>query len=277
MINSIWIQQSSWLLIISAVVFGMVFGSFLNVVIFRLPKMLEAGWNEEASDILGVKYNPAIKYTLSTPASSCPTCSHKIRAWENIPLFSFLFLKGKCSGCKSPISMRYPLVELLTGALAGAIVFKFGVTFIGVSLCFLMFALIAAAFIDLDTFLLPDVITLPLVWAGLLFNLHGGLVPLDQAVIGAMAGYLSLWTLYWAFKLLTGKEGMGFGDFKLLAALGAWAGWQVLPNIAIISAVAAGIFGAISYISTKERKMIPYGPYLAIGGLAAIFNLQGLL
>ncbi len=280
--------QTPWLGFIAVVVFGLLVGSFLNVVIYRLPKMMEAQWIAQAQEIndqqaqngsVGALDSTAedgaqtAKFNLMTPASACPHCGHKIRAWENIPLFSWLILGGKCSSCKAPISARYPFVEMLTGALAGLAAWHFGASPQLVAALAFSFALVALTFIDLDTQLLPDVITLPLLWLGLLLNMRGIFVSLESAVIGAVAGYLILWSIYWLFKLVTGKEGMGYGDFKLLAALGAWFGWQVLPMIILLSSV-VGLVAAVGLMVFKNHQRtqaIPFGPYLAGAGLLALY------
>jgi leader peptidase (prepilin peptidase)/N-methyltransferase len=213
------------------------------------------------------------RYNLMVPRSACPHCGHQITALENIPVISWLALRGKCRKCKAPISARYPAVELLTGVLAGVLVWTFGSGLAGLATLLFLFLLVSMTFIDIDTQLLPGDLTYPLLWAGLLVNLHGTFVPLQDAVVGAAAGYLVLWSVYWLFKLVTGKEGMGYGDFKLLAALGAWLGWQMLPTIILLSSVVGAIVG-ISLIVFAKRgrdKPIPFGPYLAAAGLIALF------
>jgi leader peptidase (prepilin peptidase)/N-methyltransferase len=253
-------------------ILGLCIGSFLNVVIYRLPVMMERKWNAECCDLLNQPNTITDKFNLSTPASRCPKCGHKIRAWENIPVFSWLFLKGKCSNCKTPISLRYPLVELATGLLSLAVLLIFGPTAKMFSALMLTWAVIALTMIDFDTQLLPDDITLPLVWAGLLVNMKGLWVPLDQAVLGAAFGYLSLWSIYWLFKLVTGKEGMGYGDFKLLAALGAWLGPSQLPLIILLSSCVGAVIGGVYAAIRKESAPFAFGPYLAIAGLIAMFS-----
>jgi leader peptidase (prepilin peptidase)/N-methyltransferase len=254
---------------------GLCVGSFLNVVIHRLPKMLDRGWREQCAELSGEPVADLPRYNLMVPRSQCPACGHPISALENVPVISFLFLRGRCSGCQAPISARYPLVELLTGALTAAAVLRFGLTPATVAACLLLWSLIALTFIDFDTQLLPDNITLPLVWAGLLANV-AGLVPgvgLRDAVIGAIAGYLALWSVYWLFKLIRGKEGMGYGDFKLLAALGAWLGWQMLPLIVLLSSVVGALIGIGLVVFKGRDHQIPlaFGPYLAIAGGIALF------
>jgi len=252
--------------------FGLLFGSFLNVVIYRLPKMMQREWDNdfaEASDKPPVHTD---RFNLMVPRSACTNCGHQITALENIPVVSYLALGGKCSSCKTPISFRYPFVELLTGALSALMVWKFGSGWAGLSTLFFLYMLIAMTFIDADTQLLPDSLTFPLLWAGLLINLNGTFVPLHDAVIGAAAGYLVLWTIYWLFKLATGKEGMGYGDFKLLAALGAWLGWAMLPTIILLSSVVGAVVGIclIAFAKHGRGNPIPFGPYLAAAGLIAM-------
>jgi leader peptidase (prepilin peptidase)/N-methyltransferase len=256
-----------------SVVFGLMVGSFLNVVIHRLPKMMECEWHRNCQELKGEEVPAEAKYSLVVPRSACPNCGHKITALENIPVISYLFLRGKCSGCKTPISARYPLVEALTGALAGLITWQFGYSSLTLAAWIFTFALIALTFIDFDTFLLPDDITLPLLWMGLLYNLNGGFTLLHSAVLGAVAGYLILWSIYWIFKLVTGKEGMGYGDFKLLAAIGAWFGWQLLPAVILLSSLVGSVIGIGMIIFAKQGRSvpIPFGPYLALGGIAALF------
>lgn len=256
-----------------SVIFGLLVGSFLNVVIHRLPKMMEREWHNNCLELQGKEINQESNYTLVKPRSACPKCNHQITALENIPVISYLLLGGKCKGCKTKISMRYPLVEALTGALIGLVAWQFGYTYITPLAWIFTFALITLTFIDFDTQLLPDDITLPLLWLGLLFNLNGGFVDLKSAVIGAVIGYLILWSIYWLFKLVTGKEGMGYGDFKLLAAIGAWFGWQLLPAVILLSSVLGAIIGiGLIFLKGKEgNTAIPFGPFLALGGIAALF------
>lgn len=245
-------------------------GSFLNVVIYRLPIMMERSWKQEFESY----FNPDKEqpeqptFNLVKPDSTCPKCQHKIRAWENLPVLSWLWLRGKCSDCANPISIRYPLVELTTAVLSVAVAWHFGFGLQAIAGVFLTWCLVAMTFIDLDKMLLPDQITLPLVWLGLLLSIDNLYVTPADAIIGAAAGYLSLWSVYWLFKLATGKEGMGYGDFKLLAALGAWLGWQYLPIVILLSSFVGAIIG-ITYLSlTKkdQQQPIPFGPYLAIAG-----------
>jgi leader peptidase (prepilin peptidase)/N-methyltransferase len=253
--------------------FGLLVGSFLNVVIHRLPKMMEADWQAQCAELRGEAATAAVPYNLWRPRSACPQCGHAITALENIPLLSWLWLRGRCSACGTPISARYPLVELLTALLSAAVAWKWGWSVHTIGALLLVWMLVALAFIDFDTTLLPDSITLPLLWLGLLFNLHGHFAGLSDAVIGAIAGYLVLWSVYWLFKLVTGKEGMGYGDFKLLAALGAWLGWQLLPVTILLSSVVGAVVGVlmIVLVSHDRRVPIPFGPYLAGGGVVALF------
>ncbi len=261
-----------------SVIFGLLVGSFLNVVIHRLPKMMEREWHANCLELQGKEVPEQTKYTIVTPRSACPKCGHLISALENIPVISYLFLGGKCKGCKTKISMRYPLIEALTGALIGAAAYQFGYTYAALFAFIFIFALITLTFIDYDTQLLPDDITLPLLWLGLLFNLNGGFTDLKSAVIGAMLGYLILWSVYWLFKLVTGKEGMGYGDFKLLGAIGAWFGWQLLPAVILLSSVAGALIGIglILFQGKGRSTAIPFGPFLALGGIAALFFGQQL-
>jgi leader peptidase (prepilin peptidase)/N-methyltransferase len=252
--------------------FGLLIGSFLNVVIHRIPKMMQRESDNYVAHESGKELPHTDRYNLMVPRSACPSCGHQITALENIPVVSWLALRGKCRNCKAPISARYPAVELLTGLLSALLVWTFGSGTAGLATLLFAWLLIAMTFIDVDTQLLPDDLTFPLLWAGLLFNLNGTFVPLRDAVIGAAAGYLVLWAVYWLFKLATGKEGMGYGDFKLLAALGAWLGWAMLPTIILLSSVVGALVG-ISLIVFARRgrdKPIPFGPYLAAAGMIAL-------
>ncbi|HEV8500833.1 MAG TPA: A24 family peptidase [Casimicrobiaceae bacterium] len=262
-----------------ALVVGLCVGSFLNVVVHRLPKMLERDWRAQCAELAGETPAPAAVYNLWTPRSACPGCGHRIGALENIPVVSWLALRGRCSACKTAISPRYPLVELAGGLLAAYAIWHFGPTAKGLAACILLWTLVALAVIDADTQLLPDNLTLPLVWAGLIANLGGLFVPLAEAVIGAIAGYLVLWTVYWLFRLIRGKEGMGYGDFKLLAALGAWLGWKMLPVIILLSSVAGAAIGIllIAFQGRDKATPLPFGPYLAIAGALALFAGPALL
>ncbi len=259
-------------------VFGLLVGSFLNVVIHRLPKMMEREWHVNCLDLQGQPVQEQPKYNLVVPRSGCPACGHQISALENIPVISYLFLRGRCKACKTPISIRYPLVEAITGGLSLAVAVQYGYSHLTVFALLFVFALIALTFIDFDTQLLPDDITLPLLWLGLLLNLSNGFTDINSAVIGAMAGYMLLWAVYWLFKLVTGKEGMGYGDFKLLAAIGAWFGWQLLPAVILLSSVVGSVIGiALILFKGKTRQTaIPFGPFLALGGIAALFYGQTL-
>jgi leader peptidase (prepilin peptidase)/N-methyltransferase len=260
-------------LVTVTVIAGLIVGSFLNVVIHRLPKMLERQWRAECAELAGTPAPTAERYDLVQPRSTCPKCGHRISALENIPLASYLFLGGKCSQCKAPISLRYPVVEALAGAVAGYIAWRYGLSAAMLGALLFAWAMIALAFIDLDTFYLPDSITLPLLWAGLLFNAGGTFTDLRSAVIGAAAGYLVLWAVFWAFKFATGKEGMGYGDFKLLAAIGAWLGWKLLPLTILASSLVGAVVGIAMIVFAKHarEKPIPFGPYLALAGLIAMF------
>lgn len=260
-----------WLFPTLATIFGLIIGSFLNVVIHRLPLIMEREWRQECAEAFP-EYHiepPKGVYNLSIPRSSCPKCQSPIRLVDNIPIISWLMLKGQCHQCNAKISVRYPLVELLTGILSFAVAYKLGFSYFSIAVIFFTFVLIAATFIDLDTMLLPDQLTLPLMWAGIgLSLLNISPVSLQDSIIGAIAGYLSLWSVYWLFKLVTGKEGMGYGDFKLLAALGAWLGWQYLPMLILLSSFVGLIFGLIQ-LRLKHQgidKAFPFGPYLAIAG-----------
>ncbi|MDP2964245.1 MAG: A24 family peptidase [Sulfurimicrobium sp.] len=262
---------------------GLIVGSFLNVVIHRLPRMMEAEWREQCASLdTGPTQATAAptgpRYNLIVPRSACPACGHQIRALENIPVLSYLALRGRCVQCKSRISPRYPIVETLTGVLSAFVAWHFGFGIAALSALVFVWALIALTFIDFDTHLLPDSITQPLLWLGLLVNFSGTFTGLQSAVIGAVAGYLILWCVYWLFKLTTGKEGMGFGDFKLLAAIGAWLGWQVLPLTILLSSIVGAVVGItlILFAGHGRQIPIPFGPYLAGGGLIALFWGQSI-
>jgi leader peptidase (prepilin peptidase)/N-methyltransferase len=258
--------------------FGLLIGSFLNVVIHRLPKMMQRESDNYVAHESGKPLPHADRYNLTVPRSACPHCGHRITALENIPVVSYLFLRGKCVECKAAISIRYPIVECLTGALSALLVWRFGSGIAGLATLVFAYLLIAMTFIDADTQLLPDDLTFPLLWCGLLINLNGTFVPLRDAVIGAAAGYLSLWTIYWLFKLATGKEGMGYGDFKLLAALGAWLGWMMLPVIVLLSSLVGAVVGISLIVFTKHGRdnPIPFGPYLAAAGMITLFYGKSL-
>ncbi len=257
---------------LAAGLFGLLIGSFLNVVIYRIPKMMQRESDNYVAHESGKELPHTDRFNLMVPRSSCPHCGHQITALENVPVVSWLALRGKCSACKAPISPRYPAIELVTGALSALLVWQFGSGWAGLATRFFGWALLAMTCIDFDTQLLPDDLTYPLLWAGLLVNLNGTFVPLRDAVIGAAAGYLALWTIYWLFKLATGKEGMGYGDFKLLAALGAWLGWAMLPTIILLSSVVGALVGISLIVFAKRgrEKPMPFGPYLAAAGMIAL-------
>lgn len=260
-------------LVLLAMALGCTIGSFLNVVCLRLPKMMERDWRTQCCELLGTQpEQPVEPFNLAFPPSRCPQCGHSIRAWENVPVISYLFLRGRCAGCQTRISVRYPCVEAACGLLSAVVAWHFGFTWQCAAALGLTWSLLTLAIIDFDTQLLPDDITLPLVWAGLLLALGNVFVPLQDAVIGAVAGYMILWIIYWLFKLVTGREGMGYGDFKLLAALGAWMGWQALPQIILLSSLAGAVFGiAIIVLRGRDRQIpMPFGPYLATAGWIAL-------
>jgi leader peptidase (prepilin peptidase) / N-methyltransferase len=267
------LMQPGGAFIAVSVLLGLAIGSFLNVVIYRLPRMMERDWATQCAELRNETPTPSEPFSLLLPRSRCPHCSRPVGAFENIPVLSFLFLRGRCHGCGKPISWRYPLVEAATGLLFGFIAWQFGPTLVAASAMGFVAAMVALTFIDFDTQLLPDDITLPLLWAGLLLNISGTYTDLTSAVIGATAGYLSLWAVYWLFKLATGKEGMGYGDFKLLAAIGAWLGWQVLPLTILLSSFVGALVGiALIVVAKRGRNIpIPFGPYLATAGVIALF------
>jgi leader peptidase (prepilin peptidase)/N-methyltransferase len=262
-------DQLVWFLPLCLFSLGLVVGSFLNVVIYRLPLMMESRWRQDCCELLEVQQEQeAPRLTLSTPNSHCPHCGTAIKPWHNIPVLSYLLLRGKCANCGVGISLRYPTVELVTGLLTLSLAWYFPLSWALLGAVLFTWALLVLTMIDVDHKLLPDDITLPLLWLGLLFNLNSTYVSLTDAVIGAMAGYLILWSVYWLFKLITGKEGMGYGDFKLLAALGAWLGWQALPLIILLSSLVGAVCGiAMIVIKGRGREVpIPFGPYLAAAG-----------
>lgn len=272
-------QQHPAIWITVASLFGLLVGSFLNVVINRLPVMMEREWKRECRALLAGEQAPSAAdeepFNLVRPGSACPQCGAPIRAWQNIPVLSWLLLRGRCDKCDKAISWQYPLVELASAALIGLAAWQFGPTALALAVFLFTWALLAASIIDLKTQLLPDMFTLPLLWLGLLLPI---LLPdyhltLEEAVLGAVFGYLALWSVYWLFRLITGKEGMGFGDFKLLAALGAWLGWQMLPLVILLSALAGSVIGiAMILLLRHDRRIpIPFGPYLAIAGLVALY------
>ncbi|GAA5317760.1 MAG: type IV prepilin peptidase/methyltransferase PilD [Candidatus Pelagadaptatus aseana] len=259
-------------LIFSITLLGLVVGSFLNVVIHRVPLMMQNSWKRDCCELLQQPAPDIKKISLVYPNSRCPSCEAPIRAWQNIPVISYLFLGGKCANCKTSISKRYPIIELVTGILSGFLAYTFGPTEQLLYTLILTWALISLTMIDIDHQLLPDNITLPLLWLGIIANISGTFTDLESSILGAIFGYLSLWFVYWLFKLVTGKEGMGFGDFKLLAALGAWMGWQALPQIIILSSVVGAVIGIAGILIQGRDKnvAIPFGPYLAIAGWIAL-------
>lgn len=256
-----------------ALAVGLAIGSFLNVVIHRLPRMMERDWQAQCAELRGESISEREPYDLARPRSACPHCGHRITALQNIPVLSYVMLRGKCAGCGTRISPRYPVVELLTGIATGYAAWRYGFTLAGFGAMAFLWAMIALTFIDADTQLLPDSITLPLLWLGLLVNLNGTFVSLHAAVIGAVCGYLVLWSVYWIFKLATGKEGMGFGDFKLLAAIGAWLGWKMLPLVILLSSLVGAVVGIVLIVLAKRGREVPmpFGPYLAAAGVIALF------
>ncbi|MDM8565995.1 A24 family peptidase [Candidatus Halobeggiatoa sp. HSG11] len=255
--------------IIATAIIGLVVGSFLNVVIYRLPIMMKRSWRRDCAELLETSTTHSQeRFDLLLPASRCPNCSHAITILENIPIISYILLRGRCSTCQQKISIRYPIIEFVSMLLSAMVAWKFGYGWPLLGALLLTWALLAASIIDLDHYLLPDNIVLPLLWLGILFNLFGTYVDLETSVVGAMFGYLSLWSVYWGFKLITGKEGMGYGDFKLLAALGAWLGWLALPGIIFLSSLVGAVIG-ISLVGLKIQnrdKPIPFGPFLATAG-----------
>lgn len=259
-------------------VFGLLIGSFLNVVIHRIPKMMQRESDNYVASESGQPIPHEDRYNLIVPRSACPQCGHQISALHNIPVLSYVAIGGKCTACKTPISIRYPIIELLSGLLSALLIWHFGSGVLGLSSLLFTYLLIALTFIDADTQLLPDDLTLSLLWLGLLVNLNATFVPLHEAVIGAAAGYLVLWSIYWLFKLLTGREGMGYGDFKLLAALGAWLGWKMLPVIILLSSLVGAVVGiALIVLAKRGRDIpIPFGPYLAAAGMIALVYGQSL-
>lgn len=259
--------------VVIALVLGLLVGSFLNVVVWRLPKMLAREWRQQAHEILGLpEETPQPTYNLLLPHSHCPHCDHRIRAWENIPLLSYLCLRGRCSQCAAPISIRYPLTELACGLLSAFIAWHLGFGWPAVLVLMLSWGLLAMSLIDAEHQLLPDVLVLPLLWLGLIVNSFELFVPLHDALWGAIAGYMALWTVFWLFKLITGKDGMGHGDFKLLAMLGAWGGWQILPLTILLSSLVGAVIGVI-FLKLRDARHstpLPFGPYLAIAGWIAL-------
>jgi leader peptidase (prepilin peptidase)/N-methyltransferase len=258
--------------------FGLLIGSFLNVVIHRLPKMMQRESDNYCAVEAGKPEIHIERYNLMVPRSACPHCHHQITAMENIPVVSYLALRGKCSNCKAKISPRYPAIELLTGVLSALVVWKLGTGWQGLGGLFFLYFLVALTFIDADTQLLPDDLTYPLIWAGLLININGTYVSLHDAVVGAAAGYLALWTIYWVYKLVRGREGMGYGDFKLLAALGAWMGWATLPAIVLMASLVGAVVGIALMVANRRGfdYQIPFGPYLAAAGLITFLYREPL-
>jgi len=274
----IYLSENTVAFTATVFILSLLVGSFLNVVIYRLPVMMNNNWEQEVAEFtedskrlkaLGKKE----KFNLVKPDSTCPHCGHKIRAWENIPVISWLFLRGKCSSCKNSISIRYPLVELSTAIISAFVAWHLGWNIGTLFLIVLVWCLVALTMIDYDTQLLPDSITLPLLWVGLLLNTQNIFTSLDNAVIGAVAGYISLWSIYWLFKLVTGKDGMGFGDFKLFAAFGAWFGWLALPLIILLSSMVGAVVGILMILILGRDKQlpIPFGPYLCGAAIVYIF------
>jgi leader peptidase (prepilin peptidase)/N-methyltransferase len=272
------LQSSPGLFVTACVLVGLCTGSFLNVVIHRMPRMMEKRWRAECAELNGEQAPAGERYNLMLPASSCPACGHRITAVQNIPVLSYVALRGRCAACRASISPRYPIVEALTGILSGYAAWRMGFSMPAAGALVFMWAMIALAFIDFDTFYLPDDITLPLLWAGLLINVSGTYTDLVSAVIGAAAGYLSLWVVFWLFKWATGKEGMGYGDFKLLAAIGAWLGWKILPLVILLSSFVGALIGVLMIVIARRGRNvpIPFGPYLAIAGIIALFHGEAL-
>jgi leader peptidase (prepilin peptidase) / N-methyltransferase len=270
---SVLLYQQTLFLVAIAMLLGLVAGSFLNVVIHRLPKMMERQWRDECAELGGAEPAATEPYNLVVPRSACPQCGHGITALENIPIASYIALGGRCSACKKAISLRYPIVEGFVAVLSGYVAWRFGFSTAMFGALLFVWAMVALGFIDLDTFYLPDSITLPLLWAGLLFNTGAVFIDLRSAVIGAAAGYIALWSIYWIFKLATGKEGMGYGDFKLLAAIGAWLGWKMLPLVILLSSVVGAVIGIGLVVFARHGRNvpIPFGPYLAAAGVIALF------
>jgi leader peptidase (prepilin peptidase)/N-methyltransferase len=278
-----------WAGVLAALWIALCVGSFLNVVIYRYPLMLRRQWEVDLREILEEPDEAAAaaaseRFNLATPRSRCPTCGNQIKAWQNIPIVSWLLLKGRCGACGASISIRYPAVELLTGLATLVVLGAFGFTWLGLAAAVYTWVLIVATFIDFDTQLLPDQLTLPLLWLGILVNFTdgfgaGAIVDLESSLIGAMAGYLFLWSTYWGFKLITGREGMGYGDFKLLGAVGAWLGYQLLPGVILIAAITGLVYAAITFARGKRTtaQPIPFGPFLAVAGWVCLVNRDTVL
>jgi leader peptidase (prepilin peptidase)/N-methyltransferase len=267
------LQNTPSFFILFVAIIGLMIGSFLNVVIHRLPEMIKRDWLRQCAELRGEVMESQPTFNLIAPRSACIHCGHKITALENIPIISYLALRGHCSQCHAYISPAYPIVEAITAFMSGFIAWHFGFSLITIAALVFVWALIALAVIDLNTQLLPDDITLPLLWLGLLVNINNGFTDIDSAIIGAVAGYLSLWLIYWGFKLITGREGMGYGDFKLLSAIGAWLGWTMLPLVILFSSLVGTSVGIGLIIAAKLKKNIPisFGPYLVAGALIALF------
>ena len=259
--------------ILAVALVGLVVGSFLNVVIHRLPKIMEREWQAQAAELRGETVAAGARFNLATPRSHCPHCGHPIGVLENIPLFSYVVLRGRCRHCRARISARYPVVEAGSALLSALAAWHFGFSVATLGALLFVWTMLALACIDFDCQLLPDDLTLPLLWLGLLFNLDGHFTDLQSAVLGAVAGYLLLWSVYWVFRLVTGKEGMGHGDFKLLAAIGAWVGWQLLPLTILLSSLAGALvgLGLIRFAGHGRNTPIPFGPWLALAGVIALF------
>ena len=276
---SSYAQQSPWLIALLCFMFAALVGSFLNVVIYRLPVMMKRQWQQELAEYNGQAIPEFETFNLMVPGSHCGHCQTPIKPWHNLPIIGWFILRGQCASCHTPYSIRYPLIELITALLSVAVLIHFDYSYWGMAAVVLTWLLISLTFIDFDHCLLPDSLTLPLLWAGLFVHLLIRPELLQSAIIGAMAGYLSLWSIYWGFKLLTGKEGMGYGDFKLLAALGAWLGWQYLPLVILLSSLVGAVLG-IGLILVKGRdhqQPMPFGPYLAIAGWIALMWGESIL
>jgi leader peptidase (prepilin peptidase) / N-methyltransferase len=280
------LQSSPALFVAACSVAGLMVGSFLNVVIHRLPKMMEREWRAQCAELAAqsggastISPPPEQVYNLVVPRSACPQCGHRITALENIPVLSYLFLRGRCSSCQTKIGPRYPLVEAITGLFSGFLAWYFGFGWASIGAILFVWALIALTFIDFDTQLLPDSITQPLLWLGLLFNLGNVFTDLRSALFGAVFGYVALWSIYWLFRLLTKKEGMGYGDFKLLAAIGAWLGWQMLPLVILLSSVVGAVIGIGLIVMSRMGRNVPmpFGPYLALAGMIAMVWGKGIV
>ena len=267
------LQEAPAFFIGSIFILGLLVGSFLNVVIYRMPKIMEREWRTFCAELAEQPAPATETFNLVTPRSRCPSCTQLVRALDNIPIISYAFLRGKCRHCQAPISFRYPVIEALTGILSAYVAWRFGASIMTFAALLFCWSLIALTFIDADTQLLPDQITQPLIWLGLLVNLGGVFTDLPSALIGATVGYLTLWSIFWLFKLITGKEGMGYGDFKLLAAIGAWLGWSMLPVVILLSSLVGAVVGISLIVFARHARSqpIPFGPYLAGGGLIALF------